>query len=657
MNHLISRFGVLSLVGLSFLAQARVLVVNSADNTASAPGQTNLVQAIALLQDGDTINFNLPGTGPFYLVTPPLDPDNGYPAITNHNVTIDGYSQPGAEPNTHTILASNNAHLQIVLDSRRGGLHREDLPGLSLQEASVLLVKGATNVTLRGLSFLGPGFGEFTAASPASYAVSFATGATHGHVEGCWLGLEPNRYEVFPFAAGVTSFQSSAGDGTTIGVDPQAPSPAVARSQFNLFLGEFIPVILEGKNLRISGNFFNVFPDGKTDFLADGTPDHLLQAFIETDSADNLVIGTDGDGVNDAEERNVFGGVVFAYDNKLIEWYGRTGTNMVVAGNYFGLGVDGITRFTNSVPVFGTVESYGSLRIGSDFDGVSDALEGNVINLNYPFSLLFPAPAGGAAPEFLDAQPGAQISLRGNRLIGSTLAPFTYADGAGGRLIALTNYFAPFLDTAQTLMPQLAMNSTSARLRGRCPTGIAPFTNIVVDVYLADEEAWTNGQSFQLPELSYTDPATSATSYYGFAQGREYLGSFTDNGPQDLNPAVGVFEFDISALNLARTAWVTVAANYSATAPGAHNGLAHTSNFSLPIPLPNAPRISLAWLGANLVLSWPTNAGIFNLQSTPQLSPSAWADLIPQPALQVHGAIYEAALPMDDRQKFFRLAQ
>ena len=63
------------------------------------------------------------------------------------------------------------------------------------------------------------------------------------------------------------------------------------------------------------------------------------------------------------------------------------------------------------------------------------------------------------------------------------------------------------------------------------------------------------------------------------------------------------------------------------------------------------------WLGANLVLSWPTNAGIFNIQSTTQISPSAWADLIPQPALQVHGALYEAALPMDDRQKFFRLAQ
>jgi hypothetical protein len=33
---------------------------------------------IASLQDGDTIRFNIPGNGPFYLATPPLNPDNGY---------------------------------------------------------------------------------------------------------------------------------------------------------------------------------------------------------------------------------------------------------------------------------------------------------------------------------------------------------------------------------------------------------------------------------------------------------------------------------------------------------------------------------------------------------------------------------------------------
>src|SRR4051812_14519422 len=101
-------------------ATAKVITVNTTNNVSPGPGQTNLAQAISMLADGDSIHFNIPGPGPFYLATPPLSPDNGYPPITNNNVTIDGYSQPGATPNTNTILSSNNAQIKIVLDSRNG---------------------------------------------------------------------------------------------------------------------------------------------------------------------------------------------------------------------------------------------------------------------------------------------------------------------------------------------------------------------------------------------------------------------------------------------------------------------------------------------------------------------------------------------------------
>ena len=647
----------IGLANLSFFAQARVLVVNTADNTTTAVGQTNLVQAISLLQDGDTIAFNISGTEPIYLVTPSLTPNNGYPAITNHNVTIDGYTQPGALPNSNPILGSNNAQIKIVLDSRAGGLHREDIPGYGLSEASALLVRGATNVTIRGLSLLGPDFGSYTEDDPASYGVSFADGATQGHVEGCWVGLDPNGTDVFRFAAGVTSFQSSRGEGTTVGVDKSTDSAAVARAQFNLFVGEFIPVILEGNHLRMAGNFFNVFPDGQSDFFADGTPDHLLQAFIEVSSSDNLLIGTDGDGVNDAEERNIFGGVVFAYDSKLIEWYGLTGTNMVIAGNYFGMAVDGVSRFANSMEVFGTVKTGGSLRIGSDFDGVSDALEGNLIAMNYPFGALFPTPAGAAPPVFADMESGAQVSLRGNRLIGNALAPFTYADGSGAQLAAFTSYAAPFVNTNQSIVPLISTNSTQARLRGSCAPGLLPCTNIVVDVYLADEEGWTNGQRFQLAELVYVDPLTLQTDYHGFAQGSSHLGAFVDNGPQDLNPAVGQFEFDISALNLPTNQLVTIAVSYSAAAPGTHNAPALTSDFAFPVTLQMSPTLFIALSAGDVLLSWSTNAGVFNLQATPGLSPSAWTNLSPQPGLLVTGALYQATLPVGSSNAFFRLAR
>src|SRR5690242_7621639 len=85
----------------TYLVPARNIVVTTVDNLSTAPGKTNLVQAISQLRDGDTIQFNIPGAPGtvFYLETPP----GGYPIITNNNVTIDGYSQPGASPNTNPI--------------------------------------------------------------------------------------------------------------------------------------------------------------------------------------------------------------------------------------------------------------------------------------------------------------------------------------------------------------------------------------------------------------------------------------------------------------------------------------------------------------------------------------------------------------------------
>ncbi|MBI3417304.1 MAG: hypothetical protein HY043_18590, partial [Verrucomicrobia bacterium] len=97
-------------------ADGRIITVTTTNNVSPATQETSLLQALSKLADGDTIQFAIPGTGPYFIPTP----TNGYPLITNNNITIDGYSQPGASPNTNSILAPNNARLQIVLDSRSG---------------------------------------------------------------------------------------------------------------------------------------------------------------------------------------------------------------------------------------------------------------------------------------------------------------------------------------------------------------------------------------------------------------------------------------------------------------------------------------------------------------------------------------------------------
>lgn len=644
---------------LELPASAKTLTVNTANNVSSAPGETNLILAISLLQDGDTIAFNIPGSGPFYLVTPPLKPDNGYPAITNNNVTIDGYSQPGAQPNTNTILGSNTAQIQIVLDSRAGGGHVESLANYGTGESSVLLVKGATNVTIRGLDFLGPGIGSGTEADPATYAISFALASADGHVNGCWFGVAPDCTNVFRFQDAVTGFQGAGEtfpNGSVVGVDKDALDAATSRGQFNVIVGEYIPLGLEGRDQRISGNFFNVFPDGVTDYNIDGQGEHTLQAFIEIGrSGDNLVLGTDGDGRNDAEERNLFGGVTLADDFNQLEWYGCTSRNTIIAGNYFGVGVDGVTRFTNSMTLLGGLHSSTTLQFGSDFDGVNDDVEGNVISMSYPFNALFPSPTSESVPDFYVGEYGAAVSFRGDKILGAQLAPFTYADGFGDDFPKLAAYCSNYFSAPY--FPAPATNSTTALLKGTIPPGVAPFTNIIVDVYLADNEAWTNGEKFQFSELAYTDPLTSATEYSGFAEGKTWLAAFNVNSPANLDPTPGQFAFDISALHIPAEALVTVTASYSTNAPGTHNGVMHTGPFALPVRLQIVPRLSIATAGTNIFLAWPTNAGFFAVQASTALNPSAWADLIPQPAVQTVGTNYQAALPDSAVPTFFRLAR
>src|SRR5262249_45200335 len=184
--------------------------------------------------------------------------------------------------------------------------------------------------------------------------------------------------------------------------------------------------------------------------------------------------------------------------------------------------------------------------------------------------------------------------------------------------------------TTNPIIPSLDPTSTQGRLRGSCALGKDPYTNVIIDVYLADQEGWTNGQLFQLPELAYTN-SMGETQYYGFAQGRAFLGAFVDNGPEDLDPISGEFEFDIRSLNIPVSELVTIAANYSADPIGTHNGRMQTSDFAMPIHLLPAPRMSVARVGNNVVISWPTNSGIGAIQSATTLAPAEWLSLTQQP--------------------------
>ncbi len=100
--------------------------------------------------------------------------------------------------------------------------------------------------------------------------------------------------------------------------------------------------------------------------------------------SDANVIGTDGDGKNDANEGNVISGQNTAGILIEVGQPGETPNNNVIAGNRLGTSADGNTALGNGrmgVFVLGGGTSTGN-RIGTNADGISDAAERNIISGN-----------------------------------------------------------------------------------------------------------------------------------------------------------------------------------------------------------------------------------------------------------------------------------
>ena len=94
----------------AFQTVSPLVVTTTAD---SGPGSLRAAITYADANDGGTITFDIPGSG-----VQTINVGSALPAITN-GVTIDGYSQPGASPNT--LCDGDNATLTIVLDGSLAG--------------------------------------------------------------------------------------------------------------------------------------------------------------------------------------------------------------------------------------------------------------------------------------------------------------------------------------------------------------------------------------------------------------------------------------------------------------------------------------------------------------------------------------------------------
>ncbi len=570
------------------------------DNTTVAPG--SFLQALQSAGDGDSIYFNIPGAGSHVIATP----QSGYPLITVSNLNIDGYSQPGSSPNTNSILGGNNAQIRIVLDSTAGPGQRTLLgplnnPGFDNSESAILGLVGAKNARIRGLSFLS----RYTAesdADPDIYCVALINDSTGARLQGCWFGLAPDGTTVAGGSSAVASFKGDGGStssGLIFGTDGDGVRDV---AEFNVCIGMQLALNLETPNVKVSGNYINVFPNGVTFFNVGALADSLGTTVesIENGDGDNMVIGTDGDGFSDANERNIIGHSAYP---RIIEFWGNA-TNVVVAGNYFGVGVDGHTQApvpTNASPDFVQIESGGSIRIGSNGDGRSDTLEGNLF-YNLP----------GA--KFVDAtgtQSGdaiTKIVVRRNQFSHCNFAGIPFADSA----VSYASYYSSVVTDATAAVPVLQQIKGGILNGSFVPPDGINYSNALIDLYTVDGPGLVT-------RLSWPRPLVHPS---------RWLGGYKDNGPFDFDPTPNQFSINITGLGLAESTYVAVAVTYSKEDRLFNADSAVTGPLSLPVASRPTLLMSYPPGSSQLELSWIAPAGVFTAQSNEVVDYVNWIEIL-----------------------------
>jgi hypothetical protein len=275
----------------------------TADNcSTSKPNDCSLRGAIAksnALITTDKIKFTIPGTG-----VQTISPASQLPIITD-NVTIDGYTQAGALPNSATTNA-NSAKLQVELSGQR--------PNGSRLAASGLII-GASTCLIKGLAI--NGFGQHGVLIRES-------GNT---VEGSFIGTD----------AGGTIDRGNGGDGVRIeSSDNLVGGPANAAQ--NVISGnDANGVAVDGESTTASGNVISNNHIG-TDENAEedlGNADNGVHVFF----APGVVIGgngANGAGQDEGNEETGEGNIISGNNDHgvLIDNIGASGVK--VLGNFIG---------------------------------------------------------------------------------------------------------------------------------------------------------------------------------------------------------------------------------------------------------------------------------------------------------------------------------
>ncbi len=299
-----------------------------ASNTNTASGATPGECAAGTVGE-DSIVFRIPGAGVRTIAAPFL------PQITEA-VTIDGYSQPGAAPNTSSTAAGSNAVILIYLDMFS--------PGLGTGLTSTARVK------IRGLAI-----------NPAANSgIVLRQGSEGSVVEGNFIGTNPAGSAAAnpgSFASGVTVISSNNLVGGT---------SAAAR---NVISGTFAGVvILTSSNNRVEGNLIGTDAAGTT-----AIRNVRYGIFVQSPGVSNVIGGTNPAARNVISGNGVFG-IYFTTTGPLE--MPNVSANLV-QGNFIGVDVTGLAALPNGSQGVRVDSSSRSNVIGGTAPGARNVISGN----------------------------------------------------------------------------------------------------------------------------------------------------------------------------------------------------------------------------------------------------------------------------------------
>jgi titin len=415
----------------------------------------------------DTIAFNIPGAGPHT-----IQPTSALPTITDPAI-IDGYTQPGANPNTNPQGLGSNAVLKIELNgggagTSANGLHitagNSTVRGLAInrfRQSGILLDTNGGNV-VEG-NFIG---------TDASGTVALGNGLfTSGD------GVRVNGSSTNTIGGTTASARNVLSDNSGMGIRITGSGATGNLVQGNLIgtdvtgtvdIGNFLGGVLIGAaNNTIGGTTAgarNIISGSSNPGIFVGETGNVVQGnFIGTDVTGTVDVGNSSFGVSISGSDNLIGGTAPGEGN-VISGNGQSGVSVggsgnVVQGNFIGTDVTGTVGIKNLIHgvdvsgsdnlIGGVTPGAGNVVSGNNWFGVQieginatgNRLEGNFIGTDITGTASVGNFQGGV--EILNAPSntiggtaaGARNVISGNTNIGVRIAGDATANLLQGNLI------------------------------------------------------------------------------------------------------------------------------------------------------------------------------------------------------------------------------